>query len=162
MVELRDIMFDNVYDILKLTPERSQQKLVEPVTETIATAFAGNNEKCSGFLSAIYNDGKPVGIILIGRGKVEDNEPDVLQKYKYVYRLSGFFIDKHYQHKGIGKTALKLAFEKLKEYPDAECSPMYLECKKENKIALDLYKSFGFENIGVLINDEYVLIRFPE
>ena len=162
MVELREIMFDNVYDILELSPKQNQRRFVQSAAEMIAMAFAGNNEKCPGFLSAIYNDGKPAGIILIGRSEVGKDEIDILRKYGYVYRIWGFFIDKNYQHKGIGKTSLKLAFEKLKEYPDAERLPLYLECKKENKIALLLYESFGFINTRVLLGDDYVLIRLPE
>ena len=162
MVELRDIMFDNVYSILKLTPANNQQYFVSSAAEMIAMAFAGSNEKCPGFLAAIYNDEIPVGIILIGRSEVENGEVDILQKYKYAYRLWGFFIDENYQRKGIGKAALKLAFDKLKEYPDSKQLPLYLECKRENKIALNLYESFGFKNTGILYEDDYLLVKFPE
>ena len=162
-IELRDIMFDNVYSILNLAPDPSQQRFVGEVSKTIAVAFAGTNEGCPGFLQAIYYNEIPVGIILIGRASVEEDEPDVLQKYEYVYRLWDFFIDKNYQRKGIGKVALGLAFEKVKDYPKAEQSPLYLECHKDNKVALKLYESFGFQRIDdTFIDNNYVLIRFPK
>jgi diamine N-acetyltransferase len=161
-IELRDILFENVDSILKLAPDQSQQRFVGEVSKTIAIAFAGNNEGYPGFLKAIYYDGIPVGIILIGRAPVEEDELEILQEYEYVYRIWDFFIDKNHQRKGIGKVALKLAFEKAKEYPKAEQSPLYLECHKDNKVALILYESFGFQRIdGVFVNDNYVLIRFP-
>jgi len=97
-IELRDILFENVYSVMKLTPGQSQLQ----------------------------------------------------------------FIDENYQRRGIGKAALNLALEKLEEYPNAEQSPIYLQCHKENIIALTLYESFGFQPIhGVTIDDNFVLIRFP-
>lgn len=161
-IELRDIMFANVYNILTLAPAPSQQRFVGEIAKTIAVAFAGINEGCPGFLQAIYYDEIPVGIILIGRAVVEEDEPKILQKYKYVYRLWDFFIDKNYQRKGIGRVALGLAFEKVNEYPEAEQSPLYLECHKDNIIALALYESFGFQRLDdTLIDDNHVLVRFP-
>lgn len=162
-IELKDIMFDNVDSILNLAPSENQQRFVGPVSKAIAMAFAGNNEGYPGFMQAIYYNDTPVGIINLGRAPVEDNEPEILQKYKYVYRLMEFLIDKNYQHKGIGRAALELALEKLKGYPDAEQSPVYLECHKENEVALKLYESFGFQNTNIIFSDDnYVLVRFPD
>jgi diamine N-acetyltransferase len=155
-------MFDNFETILNLAPDPKQQHFVKPASHTIALAFAGTNEGYPGFLRAIYYSGAPVGIILIGRGLVQDDEPEALQKYEYVYRILGFFIDKNFQHKGIGKAALKLALEKVKCYPNAQLSPVYLQCHKENKVALSLYESFGFQNINEIIGENYVLVRFPK
>ena len=162
-IELRDIVFENVDSVLNLAPGQDQQQFVGPVSKTIAMAFAGNSEKYPGFLQVIYYNGTPVGIILIGRALVEDEESEILHKYKYVYRIMDFFIDRNYQHRGIGKAALRLALEKVKDYPDAGRSPLYLECHKENKVALLLYESFGFQIIeSEVIGDNYVLVRFPE
>jgi len=160
---LRNILFENVESILSLSPSQSQQRFVGEVSKTIAIAFAGINEGCPGFLQAIYYDGVPVGIILIGRAIVEEDEPAVLRKYEYVYRIWDFFIDEKYQRKGIGKVALELAFEKVKAYPQAKQSPLYLECHNDNKVALKLYESFGFQRIeDACIDNHYVLVRFPK
>ena len=163
-IELRDILFENVYSVMKLTPGQSQLQFIdfESVAETIAIAYAGINEGYPGFLQVVYYNGSPAGIILIGRSPVEEGEPEILQKYEYVYRIWLLFIDENYQRRGIGKAALNLALEKLEEYPNAEQSPIYLQCHKENVIALTLYESFGFQPIhGVTIDDNFVLIRFP-
>ena len=162
-IELKDIMFDNVYSILNLAPGESQERFVGTVPKAIAIAFAGNNEGYPGFLQAIYYNGTPVGIIHLGRAPIEEDEPEILQKYEYVYRLMEFLIDKNYQRRGIGKAALRLALEKVKDYPDAGQSPVYLECHKENTVALSLYESLGFQNTNIIFSDEnYVLIRFPD
>lgn len=118
MVELRKITFENVNKIIHLRRKFSQRKFVERSAVTISLAYAGINNDYPGFASAIYNNGEPVGIILLGRGPVGSGEPDILRQNENVYRLIGFFIDKHFQHKGIGREALKLALEKVKEYPD--------------------------------------------
>ena len=162
-VELRDIIFENVDIILSLTPEENQRRFVEPVAKTIALAYAGINESCPGFLSAIYYNGEPVGSILVGRSRISKTEPESLHKYEYAYRIIGFFIDKHYQRRGIGRTALKLALEKLNVYPDAKHLPVYIECHHENTAALTLYESCGFQNINVILDDcDCVLVRFPD
>ena len=162
-IELKDILFHNVHEILSLSPDPSQQRFVGEVSKTIAMAFAGTNEGCPGFLQAIYYEESPVGIILIGRATVEEDEPEVLQKYEYVYRLWDFFIDKNHQRKGIGKVALGLALEKVKKYPEAEQSPLYLECHKDNKAAMAFYESFGFQRIkDIFIDENYVLICLPK
>lgn len=162
MVELRDILFNNVMDILKLKPKQSQQKFVEPSSHTIALAYAGINEGCLGFVSAIYYNGQPAGIILVGRSQIEEHEIEVLQQYQYAYRLMGFFIDEKYQQKGIGKKALSLVLDKINKYPDAKSSPLTLEVHKDNLTAIKLYENFGFINTEILLKDSnYIFIKHP-
>jgi len=164
-IELRDILFENVYSVMKLSPAKSQLPFIEfeSAAETIAIAYAGMNEGCPGFLQAIYYGEMPAGIILIGRSPVEESEHEALQEYDYVYRIWTFFIDESHQNKGIGKAALSLALKKLKGYPGAKQSPVYIQCHSENPVALLMYKAFGFEALGgVMIDDCYVLIRLPD
>lgn len=162
MVELKDITFENVNKIIRLKPKFSQRRFVESPATTISFAYAGNNDGYPGFALAIYSDGEPAGIILIGRGPVGSGDPDVLREYKYVYRVFGFLIDKHFQHKGIGREALKLALEKVKEYPDGDSLPLMLECYKSNKNAMKLYESFGFYNTGVECGKHYIFVHLPK
>lgn len=162
MVELRDITFENVNEIIKLKRKFSQRKFVERAADTISFAYAGINDGYPGFAQAIYYDEEPVGIILIGRGPVGSDEPEVLKQNENVYRLVGFLVDKHFQHKGIGREALKLALEKVKEYPGGDCLPIVLECYKTNRSAMKLYESFGFYNTGTERKKHYIFVRVPE
>jgi len=162
MVELRDITFENVNKIIRLKRKFSQRKFVESPADTISFAYAGNNNGYPGFASAIYNDGDPVGIILIGRGPVGDSDPDIIQQYENVYRLVGLLLDKRFQHRGIGRAALKLALEKVKEYPEGDSLPIVLECHKKNKGAMKLYESFGFYNTGTESGKDYIFVRLPK
>lgn len=78
-----------------------------------------------------------------------------------VYRIMGLFIDKHYQHRGIGRKVLKLSLEKLKEYPESGSLQITLDCHINNKNAMKFYESFGFFNTGVLCGKDYVFVRLP-
>lgn len=162
MVELREVMFDNVHKILKLKPADNQKEFVEDVSTTIAIAYAGINEKCPGNLHVIYYDNEPVGIILIGRAVVAEQEPEILKNNKYVYRLMGFFIDANYQHKGIGRKALNLALEKIETYSDGNSLPIALEVKIQNRNAINLYQSLGFYDTGMRYGDDCVFVRLPQ
>ncbi len=161
MVQLRKITFENVHKVLQLKPDESQRKYVEDVSTTIALAYAGINEVCPGECSVIYYEDEPVGVILIGRSEVTEQEPEELKKYKYAYRIMGFFIDHKYQLKGIGRKAFELALEKVKDYPDGTTLPLSLEVKIKNSSAIKLYESFGFYDTGVRYEDDCVLVRLP-
>jgi diamine N-acetyltransferase len=162
MVELKDITFENINKIIKLKSKYYQRKFVEKPVVTLSYAYAGTQVGYPGFASAIYSDGELVGIILMGRGPVGSNEPDILKQNKYVYRLWGFLIDKHFQHRGIGREALNLALNKIKDYPGGDSLPIMLECYKRNKNAMKLYESFGFYNTGSEYAKHYIFVRLPE
>lgn len=160
MIELRNVTFENVDKILNIKPKFSQRKFVEKAAHTIAMAYVGVNEGYPGFLSAIYSDDVPVGLILIGIAPVAEHEPEVLRKYEHVYRILGFLVDKNYQNQCIGKRALKLAIEKIKEKYEKSL-PIALECHVKNKSALSLYEFFGFKNIGITGDSNYILAKLP-
>ncbi|WP_234124652.1 GNAT family N-acetyltransferase [Clostridium hydrogenum] len=162
MVELRKVTFGNYNKVLQLKPEEYQKEYVEDISTTLALAYAGINEKCPGELCIIYYENEPVGVILVGRSEIGEQEPKVLKKYKFVYRFIGFFIDYKYQNKGIGKKAFKLALDKVKAYPDGEYLPIALEVKVENANAIKLYESFGFHDSGIRYGDDCAFIRLPQ
>ncbi len=161
MVELRNITFENINQIINIKSKFRQRKFVEKSTHTIAMAYAGVMEGYPGFLSAIYNNDVPVGLILIGKAPVAEHEPEVLKKHEYVYRLLGFLIDKNHQNQGIGRRSLKLALEKIKEQQSEKPLPITLECHIKNKNALSLYEFFKFTNIGKTGDNNYILALLP-
>ena len=162
MIELRDLTFENVNRIINIKRRFNQRIFVQKAGDTIAMAYAGVNEGYPGFLSAIYSDDVPVGLILIGKAPVADTEPEILKKYNYVYRVVGFLIDKNYQNQGIGRRAFNLALDKIKEHEHEENLPIALECHVKNKYALALYEFFKFKKIGVTGDNNYILARLPK
>lgn len=162
MVELRKVTFGNYDKVLQLKPEEHQKEYVEDISTTMALAYAGINEKWPGELCVIYYENEPVGVILVGRSEIGEQEPKALRKYKFVYRFMGFFIDHKYQHKGIGKKAFKLALDKVKAYTDGKSLPMAVEVNMKNTNAIKLYESFGFYDSGIRYEDDCVFIRLPQ
>ena len=62
--------------------------------------------------------------------------------------LDRILIDKKYQKKGYGKKAVSLLIKRLKEeYPPQK---IYLSVVEQNKVAIKLYYSFGFQFTGEL------------
>lgn len=56
-------------------------------------------------------------------------------------------VDKNYQNQGIGRVALTLALESIKETPDIrEIEICY---NPGNPVAREFYSSFGFQEIGM-------------
>ncbi len=161
MIELKSLNFENLYSVLQLKPNESQKEFVEEVTTTIALAYAGLMEKHEGELCVIYNDNEPVGVILIGKSIVGQQEPFILQKNNYVYRLMGFFIDYKHQNQGIGKKALKLVLNKIEGFQDGKTIPIVLEVKEENNSAIKLYESFGFYDTGTRYGNDCAFVRIP-
>ena len=78
----------------------------------------------------VYADNVPVGVISIhneGRGK---------------YYLGNLCVIPEYQHKGIGKQAISLIIDEMKE--KFSCSEIYLFVVPENLRAKHVYEEVGF------------------
>lgn len=67
-----------------------------------------------------------------------------------------------YQNLGIGKKALELLLEKIKEYPNGDKLPVALEVKEDNKVAMKLYQSFGFYDTGIRYEDDCAFVKLPD
>jgi ribosomal protein S18 acetylase RimI-like enzyme len=78
-------------------------------------------------------------------GKVVGNTSYQEKDKNHVY-ISGLAVAKEFQGKGIGKASMKILLEQLKEYKLID-----LVTHPENKGAINLYKSLGFEQIGQAI-----------
>ena len=161
-VTLTKLTFENYEKVLQLKPKESQKKFVEDWSTILAIAYIGASENMDGQLYVIAYENEPVGNALIGKGKVGKQEPVELQQYIYTYRIMGFFIDEKYQNLGIGKKALKLLIEKIKEYPDGDKLPVALEVKKNNEVAMKLYESFGFYDTGIRYEDDCAFVKLPD
>lgn len=72
--------------------------------------------------------------------------------------LDRFFIDEHYQGKGLGKKMLKALIQHLAGL--YKCKKIYLSIFENNIHALRLYQTFGFQFNGELdFNGEKVMVK---
>ena len=101
----------------------------------------------------IYDDQTPVGFAMYGFWPREGEHGRLW--------LDRFFIDGRYQHRGYATRALTV----ILPYITAEygCKEVYLSVYEDNRIAIDLYKKFGFSFNGELDrNGERVMVAvFP-
>lgn len=160
-VGLTTLTFDNYEQILRLKPMDSQKEFVEDWATILALAYIGENLNLNGKLYIItYND-IPVGRGLIGKSEVGIQEPVEIQKYGFAYRIMGFFIDKKYQGLGIGKIALGLLLDKIKEYPDGNKLPITLEINNNNTVARKMYQAVGFCDTGIRYGEDCAYVKKP-
>ena len=67
-------------------------------------------------------------------------------------------IDKRYQRKGYGREAIKLALDFIRTWPCGEAKYCWLSYEPENKVAADLYSSFGFKETGDMDGEELIAV----
>lgn len=126
---------------IKLNPE--QEKFIETVEECLEEA----NEYKEWCPVAIYNYDEVIGFAMYG-----SFGPN---KHTWIDRI---MIDKKYQGKGYGKTAmLKLIEIVSKKY---EVDTVYLSIIEENKMAYEFYRSIGFEYINEKDSNGELIFRY--
>lgn len=134
MVELREITEDNFDEVIELRVSENQEGFVSSVVYSLAQAWV---YKETAFPFAIYADEVPVGFVMLGYYKSRNQ-----------YTLWKFLIDKHYQNRGYGKEALRLAIKYLVE--TFGVSEIYTGVALGNAVAKKLYNSIGFVETGVI------------
>lgn len=155
-VELRKVDTENVWDLcrLKVTPE--QENFVAPNLYSIAEAFAVRESGQVALPFGIYEDGAPVGFVMLGHGTAGDeDEPDVAAGNYCLWR---FMIDARYQGRGLGRKALELVLEYIRTLPCGPAEFCWLSYEPENTGARALYRSLGFAENGETDGDEIVAI----
>lgn len=137
-VELREITKDNYEECLKLSVADNQKNFVSSVTYSLAQAWVYYD---TAFPFAIYANSVMVGFIMLG-----------FYELKNQYTLWKFLIDEKYQNQGYGREALKLGIDFLIEH--FKTKEVYTAYEATNKIARNLYASFGFCETGEVAGNE--------
>lgn len=132
MVELREITRDNYEECLKLSVADHQKNFVSSTVHSLAQAWVYYD---TAFPFAIYADGVMVGFIMLGYYEAKNQ-----------YTLWKFLIDERYQNRGYGRKALKLGLRYLIDR--FQVKEVYTAYESSNRVARDLYASFGFAETG--------------
>lgn len=138
MVELREVTKENFEELIRLSVAENQASFV--ASNVYSLAQAGVYHETS-FPFAIYADDNLVGFIMMGYYEKENQ-----------YTLWRFMIDKKYQGKGYGKSALKLAVNYMISNFGIKELGTGTHC--ENFVAQSLYKSIGFKETGEIDGDQ--------
>jgi len=132
-VELRPITKDNIDTVLALEVSEKQRGFVSTAAESLAQAYVYSD---TAWPFAVYSDDVPVGFIMMG-----------YYEAKQYYTLWKFLIDEKFQNKGIGRKALELGIDFLKEKFGVR--EVFTGVVPENSVAKHLYASVGFEFTGL-------------
>ena len=157
MLRLEKITGKNVWDILKLCVSEKQKSFVASNDISIIEAYTAITGNGYAFPFGIYEDDTPVGFLMIGFD-TDDYWEDAPLIAKGNYNLWRLMIDNHYQNRGYGKGAVRLALEFVKTFPCGKAEYCWLSYEPENKIASQLYHLFGFVETGEMDGDERIAI----
>ena len=157
MVSLQHINGRNVWDILKLKVSKEQQNFVAGNDISLIEAYICKTENGQIFPFGIYHDGVPVGFLMIGFGTDSswDDAPAIAQNN---YDLRRLMIDAKFQGRGYGKEALMLALEFIRIFPCRKAEFCWLSYEPNNKVARDLYRSYGFVETGEKDGEEVIAV----
>ena len=137
-VTLRDVVADDLQALRELRVAHAQQTFVGPVANYLARCLL----ELRWQPLAIRADGEVVGFVMWSRS------PDGS------YWIGGFQIDRRYQRRGYGRSALTALIEMLRAKPG--CREIVLTYLPANDVARRLYASLGFTETGAMIEDEAV------
>lgn len=138
MVELREVTKENFEELIRLNVAENQASFV--ASNIYSLAQAGVYHKTS-FPFAIYAEENLVGFIMMGYYEKESQ-----------YTLWRFMIDKKYQGKGYGKSALNHAVNYMIHNFGIKELGTGAHC--DNFVAQNLYKSIGFKETGEIDGDQ--------
>lgn len=133
MISIKPVTKDNIDELLTLKICDDQKTFVSTVAESLAQAYVYGE---TAYPFAVCEDEKIVGFIMMA-----------YYEAKHYYTLWKFLIDKDHQHQGIGKEALRLGIDFLKER--FQVSEVYTGVVPENAVAKRLYGSVGFKPTGL-------------
>ncbi len=143
---LKPISEENFIDVFNLKLSKEQEAFVSHPIRSLAQAYVYRTQ-CQPF--GIYDDEKVVGYVMA----IYDYDiPE--------YDIWHMMIDESQQGKGYGKAALKLLLDYIKDKPFGDSNRVALTCNKDNTVALELYKSMGFELTGNSDEDEVELALY--
>lgn len=156
-IDLENITFSNVHELLELNPGNTPSEFVESPEIIIAYAYCGDQQKLRGFCNAICADGVPVGLFLIGEAIPGESDPIEARRAGLFFRMLGFQIDAAQRGKGIAKEALRLILQKYDALYNR--APLVLECHEENTVAYKMYLSAGFRDTRITQNRHQIMLR---
>lgn len=156
-MELEKVNGKNIWELMELKVKEEQSSFVASNTTSILEAYVTITSGGYAMPFGIYENGTPVGFVMIGFGTDEswENPPSIAEHNYNIWRL---MIDKQYQGLGYGKQALQLALTFIRSFPCGEAEYCWLSYEPENSVAKELYRSFGFTETGELDGEEKIAI----
>ncbi len=159
MIELREIDWSNLGEILDLKVEKSQEDYILPNAVFIAQAYVNLRMNYPDVVFGIYNDNRAIGftkIVLV---------PQNAKPYYFdhsVYMIDAFMIDSRFQKKGFGRQVFEKIMMYIRSQPFGPADGIRLLCSVMNKEGQRFFESFGFMESGRYDNmtKNYIVYSF--
>ena len=133
-ITLRKIDESNFIDCFNLKLAMGQEKYVSNPIRSLAQAYVYYSQ-CVPF--GIYAEDKMVGYVMV----IYDYDEEV-------YNIWHMMIDKDFQGKGYGKTALQKLLSYISSKPFGKSQTVLITCNPKNQVAYNLYRQIGFIETG--------------
>ena len=148
MLELKEITYDNLKAVIKLSDTLSEQdkRHVAPNVVSLAEAYLNYD---IAWPRAIVVEDVVVGFVMLGLDNYIAEEKDWP-----VYFLWRFMMGTEYQGKGYGKQTLDLLVQKCKEEARKY---LYVSSTRIDPMPYQMYINYGFVDTGLVDDGESVL-----
>ncbi len=130
-ISLEEVDKSNYEAVCDLDVSQEQEEYVACNMWSLVESHYNTGHTCK----AIYCNNEPVGFFMW------------VQETPIKISIWRFMIDKNHQNKGIGRMALSLAIEAIKQTPELE--EIEICYNPSNPVAKGFYSSFGFQEVGV-------------
>ena len=130
-ISLEEINTSNYEAVCDLDVTEAQEEYVACNMWSLVESHYNDGYTCK----AIYCNDVPVGFLMW----VQET-PTKLSVWR-------FMVDKKHQNRGIGRTALALAIDAMKQVPKLQ--EIEICYHPENPVAREFYSSFGFQEVGM-------------
>lgn len=140
-VHLRPITFANIVPCLRLRVRQNQRHLVAPNYLSLMQSIHPK-----AYPMGIYVGEVMVGFLMYGHFHYNGASR---------WFISRLMVDQHYQRCGYGRRAMQLAIDRL--VTRYQAGTIWLSYSPDNRVALKLYHSLGFEPTGEATQGEVVV-----
>lgn len=134
----------------------------EDFVDTVETLWEltswGRERHCLGHSFLAMEEGRCVGVILLGEAIPWDTDPPEMAAEPF-YRLMGFVVDRRCRGRGLGGRILDLAVERV--FRDFGPRPIALGVHRDNLGAERFYLRHGFVKTRYREGDDYYFLRYP-
>lgn len=141
MIELKEITWENFWQIIALKPSESQIEYLPSNAVFMAQAYVNLKFKYPDACFALYNESQPVGftkVVYVPKGAEPYNFPED------TYMIDAYMIDATAQGKGYGGEGFHQVLGYIETKPFGESNTIKLACHDSNIIAIGIYKKAGF------------------
>lgn len=151
MIELKEITWDNFWQVINLKPNEWQSKFLPSNAIFMAEAYVNLKFKYPDECFALYKESELVGFAKIVY------VPKWEEPYNFLedsYMIDAIMIDSQHQGQGYGKASLYQMLKYIESKPLGEADSIKLLCYDDNINAIGMYEKAGFLKTDKFTNEE--------